>query len=96
MRVVSGICNGFHHLHYITFDGIHYPFQGNLTHVLVKEIDPKFNFSVVLYNVSCDSEDGSRPCPKSLMVRFKYFEIFMSQRISGGTVIHLVNTLNPC
>ncbi len=64
--------------------------------MLVKEIDPKFNFSVVVYNALCDSEDASRPCPKSLMVRFKYFEIFMSQRISGGTVINLVNTLNPC
>ncbi|XP_058637797.1 mucin-5AC-like isoform X2 [Onychostoma macrolepis] len=84
------ICNGFHHLHYITFDGIYYPFQGNLTNVLVKEIDPKFNFSVVVDNVLCDSEDASSPCPKSLTVRYKYFEIFMSLRISGGTVMNLI------
>ncbi|RXN23782.1 mucin-5AC-like protein [Labeo rohita] len=84
------ICSGFRDQHYITFDGLYYPFKGNLTYVLVREIDPKYNFSVVVDNVFCDAEDASRPCPKSLMISYKSSEIFMSQRISGGTVINLI------
>ncbi|XP_056318433.1 mucin-5AC [Danio aesculapii] len=82
------ICNGFRDLHYITFDGIYYPFQGNSSLVLVQEIDSKYNFSVVVDNI-CDIEDDLS-CPKSLVVHYKSFKIFMTQRVSAGAVINLI------
>lgn len=90
---VSGICNGFRDLHYITFDGIYYSFQGNSSLVLVQEIDPKYNFSVVVDNI-CDIEDDLS-CPKSLVVHYKSFKIFMTQRVSAGAVMNLVNKPDP-
>lgn len=89
---VSGVCSGFFNLHYITFDGTYYPFQGNSTYVLVQEIDTKYNFSVVVDNI-CDFEDGLS-CPKALKVHYKSSEIIMTQRNSGGIATNLVIKLN--
>ncbi|XP_052002646.1 mucin-5AC [Xyrauchen texanus] len=84
------ICNGLGGTHYITFDGIHYPFQGNCSYVLVKEIDPKYNLSVIIDSALCDSDNGLS-CPKSLRVYYKSLEIFMSQKVSGGAVTNLIH-----
>ena len=73
----------------MTFDGTYYGFQGNCSYILVKEIDPKYNFSIIIDNVYCGAVDGLS-CPKSLTIHYKSFEIYMSQEVSPGKVTNLV------
>ncbi|KAG1952481.1 mucin-5AC [Pimephales promelas] len=82
------VCSGFLNLHYVTFDGKYYPFQGNSTYVLVQEIYTTYNFSAIVVNI-CDFEE-SISCPKALKVHYKSSEIIMTQRFSGGSVMNLI------
>uniref|UniRef100_A0A3Q1ESC7 Mucin 5f n=1 Tax=Acanthochromis polyacanthus TaxID=80966 RepID=A0A3Q1ESC7_9TELE len=83
------ICYGWGDPHYVTFDGTYYGFQGNCSYWLMKEIVPKYNFSVMIDNDYCGALDGLS-CPESITVFYNGLTIFITQNDINGTFTNQV------
>ncbi|KPP60995.1 hypothetical protein Z043_120957, partial [Scleropages formosus] len=79
-------CYGWGDPHIVTFDGTYYSFQENCTYVLVKEINPVYNFKVLIDNVYCGAQDGVS-CPHSLIVQYNSYEVIFVQSIHDTTTV---------
>lgn len=76
---IAGVCAGWGDPHTVTFDGEYYSFQKNCTYVLIKEIVPRYNFTVFIDNENCDAT-GTITCAKALIVHYKNYEIILTQK----------------
>ncbi|XP_025063680.1 mucin-5AC-like [Alligator sinensis] len=83
------VCNGWSNSDYKTFDGVKYTFNGLCRYVLVKEIVPKYNFSVLTDNYNCDVV-GGLSCPKSIIVNYNSMEIVLSSQTREGNVTNKI------
>lgn len=87
---VAGSCSGWGSK-YRTFDGTSYSFRGNCTHVLVREIHPRFgNLSVLLNSYYCAAPAAPRSCPRALIIHYGSTEIILSTATDAGREESLV------
>uniref|UniRef100_A0A8C7Q865 Mucin-5AC n=1 Tax=Oncorhynchus mykiss TaxID=8022 RepID=A0A8C7Q865_ONCMY len=78
------VCSGWGGSHYMTFDGVYYNFQENCSYTLVKEINFKYNLTIIVDNHYCGNADSGF-CPQSLIIHYKSYEVILTQQRSGDT-----------
>ncbi|XP_004403883.1 PREDICTED: mucin-5B [Odobenus rosmarus divergens] len=82
-----GSCSGWGDSYYTTFDGTSYSFRDNCTHVLMKEIRPRYgNLSIYMDNYYCGptrATTASAHCPRALSLHYKSMEVILTT--STGT-----------
>uniref|UniRef100_A0AAZ3PKC1 MUC5A protein n=1 Tax=Oncorhynchus tshawytscha TaxID=74940 RepID=A0AAZ3PKC1_ONCTS len=83
------VCSGWGGSHYMTFDGVYYNFQENCSYTLVKEINFKYNLTIIVDNHYCGNADSGF-CPQSLIIHYKSYEVILTQQRSGDTTENLV------
>ncbi|XP_062277538.1 mucin-5B [Scomber scombrus] len=66
-------------------ENCHKCFQKNCTYVLIKEIIPRYNFTILIDNINCDDFVNST-CPNALIVQYKDYEIILKQERNPNTV----------
>ncbi|XP_027950068.1 mucin-5B [Eumetopias jubatus] len=80
-------CSGWGDSYYTTFDGTSYSFRDNCTHVLMKEITPRYgNLSIYMNNYYCGptrATTASAHCPRALSIHYKSMEVILTT--STGT-----------
>ncbi|XP_038855698.1 intestinal mucin-like protein [Salvelinus namaycush] len=83
------VCSGWGGSHYMTFDGVYYNFQENCSYTLVKEINFKYNLTIIVDNHYCGNADSGF-CPQSLIIHYKSYEVILTQQRSGETTENVV------
>ncbi|XP_070985514.1 mucin-2-like [Oncorhynchus clarkii lewisi] len=83
------VCSGWGGSHYMTFDGVYYNFQENCSYILVKEINFKYNLTIIVDNHYCGNADSGF-CPQSLIIHYKSYEVILTQQRSGETTENVV------
>ncbi|XP_072277615.1 mucin-5B-like [Pyxicephalus adspersus] len=85
------VCSGWGNLHYRTFDGTYYSFQGMCTYALVEEINKKTdNFGIYVDNSNCGSQDQVL-CSRNIIVHYETQEIQMKKSLPHNDVQVVVN-----
>ncbi|XP_034869658.1 mucin-5B [Mirounga leonina] len=79
-------CSGWGDSHYTTFDGTSYSFRDNCTHVLMKEIRPRYgNLSIYMNNYYCGptgATTAAAHCPRALSIHYKSMEVILTTSTS--------------
>nr|XP_020767750.1 mucin-5B [Odocoileus virginianus texanus] len=76
------VCSGWGGAHYETFDGTSYSFLDNCTHVLVREIQPRYgNLRILLHNRFCEA---AAHCPRALSIHYQPMDIVLSTSTGAG------------
>uniref|UniRef100_A0A674A7Z4 Intestinal mucin-like protein n=1 Tax=Salmo trutta TaxID=8032 RepID=A0A674A7Z4_SALTR len=83
------VCSGWGGSHYMTFDGVYYNFQENCSYILVKEINFKYNLTIIVDNHYCGNADNGF-CPQSLIIHYNSYEVILTQQRSGETTENMV------
>uniref|UniRef100_A0AAZ3RI72 Uncharacterized protein n=1 Tax=Oncorhynchus tshawytscha TaxID=74940 RepID=A0AAZ3RI72_ONCTS len=83
------VCSGWGGSHYMTFDGVYYNFQENCSYILVKEINFKYNLTIIVDNHYCGNADSGF-CPQSLIIHYNSYEVILTQQRSGETTENVV------